>query len=111
MENITQPSYINDPRRLSAEELFNTLFSPDSRQVSDVLAIAKQLETHPGIGFFRLAVPYNIKAGSDIRTGSSQTMKEGIASIVADLESMPQDAQVIVDIDPARIPKVKTQSR
>ena len=110
MENITQPSYLNDPRRLSAEELLNELFSPDSRRVSDILTLAKELETHPGIGFFRLAVPYDIKAGSDIRTGFSETMKDGIASIVADLETMPSDAQVIVDIDLTRIPKVQFQA-
>ena len=100
------PSYSDDPRRLSAATLLDTLFSSTARPASEILDIAKQLETHPGIGFFKLPVPYDISSDSNvIRSGFNNSMGGAISSIIADLEAMPPDALVVVDIDATRIPQ------
>ena len=110
MQNTT--SYSDDPRRLSAAALLETLFSPDSRPAAKILAIAKQLEVHPGIGFFKLPVPYDIKADSNvIRSGLSGSMRGAVSSIIADLEAMSPEALVVVNIAETRIQKAPTRDR
>jgi len=104
--------YFDDPRRLAAVELLGTLFSPDSRTASEILDIAKQIERHPGIGFFKLPVPYDIKVDSSvIRSGFTDSMGRAISSIIADLEALPPETLVVVDIDATRIPKTQTPAR
>ncbi len=105
-------SYSDDPRRLSAAALLDTLFSPTARPVSEILKIARDLETHSGIGFFKLPVPYDIKTDSNvIRTGFSDSMGRAVSSIIADLDTMSPDTHVVVDMDAARIPKAQTLDR
>lgn len=106
MEN--PPSFRNDPRRLAAEKLLHTLFSPDFRQAAEVLRIALQLENHPGIGFFRLPVPYTIQTHLQVLgAGLSETMQEAVHTIIADLQALPPEMPVILNIDETRIPKVQ----
>ncbi len=105
-------SYFDDPRRLAAAELLGALFSPESRTALQILDIAKQVEKHPGIGFFKSPVPYDIKVDSNvIRSGFTDSMRRAISSIIADLEALSPDALVVVDIDATRIPKMQPPAR
>ncbi len=97
MENASH--YRDDPRRLEAAELLGTLFSSAPRPAAEILTIARKLEGHDGVGFFKLPVPYFIKSNGIVLKSGLNSMRGAVSSLIADLEAMDPAALVVVDID------------
>lgn len=101
---VDRTSFVNHPHRLAVMPLLEKLFSRASRPAKDILETARQALEHPGIDFVKAPVPYLVTpAKGEVLEGYTMCMKDAVACIVVDLENLPPDSMVIVDIDVTRL--------